>query len=288
MTKHRFFIPLAFAAILLGVCCVTFVVGFAADLFTRKKEAPVQPATYPRLAQELQGQVHEAMSPIFPFTFEQPEEPFTDKTGLSLTAPGAAKTPSNIEALRSGLAAPPLALPRSFPTSGPSFAAPVTPPPTLAPPPTPTPTPKVDVKQLLAERQRQIRQGEKVGPLAALYSVEEVRPIGIIGSGSRNRVWLYDPDTNQRFTVQRGEAFRDGTLEAVNSEGVVFRHSNGKISTARWMKNSEMPTDTAAADAPLLRVQAPAQTGRGETRQSNPDESAAKLPAPSPTPNPNQ
>lgn len=262
MFKNRFFTIGIFAAVCVLTSVLTVFGSFVVDAVSNfgKDEKEVVPASYPRLAQNLQNDLNGALSPEFPFNFESAGNPFADKTGVSLAVGDKQNTPVGNNT--GGLMPIPVQAKNSFP-NGNQMPIPVQsfgnnpnmtnmPNPVMTPQPVPT-VPAVDSKALLAERNRQIRQGIEVGDLSAIYSIDDVRPIGMIGSGDRNRVWLYSPSTKQTFSVRKGTRFRDGVIESVNKEGVEFRRDNGTVANSRWMKNSEK--SNADADAPILRVE---------------------------------
>jgi hypothetical protein len=282
--KNRFFT----IGILVAVCVLTSVAtvfgAFIMDAVSSygKDKTEVAPASYPHLSENLQNQLNLALSPEFPFDFETAGNPFADKTGVSL-AVGDNKSllpVGNNGQTQLGQ------IPRTVLPNG-SQVMPLQ---NFNQPTQPTITIKgtninpfdtvlpventVDSKQLLQERNRQIRQGLEVGDLSGIYSINDVRPIGMIGSGDKNRVWLYSPKTKQRFSVRKGTRFRDGTIEGVTKEGVDFRRNDGTVANSRWMKNSELSKDNDA-DAPLLRV---------EQSPQNPVQTLQPLPNTLPTP----
>lgn len=255
MFKNR----LLTVCIFLGVCVVTIVTTVIGALIfdllsgSNKAEAEVVPASFPRLAQNLQGELNTAMSPEFPFNFDMTGNPFKDASGVSFEAKNTENSPL-------GKKDNPLTLPPKIVNKTPSNSTPLSvqmfgnqnqPNNGLAPLPTPIPTPGPDANALLADRNRKIRQGEEVGDLPMIYSVEDVKPIGIIGSGNKNRIWLYSPTTKQTFSVAKGTRFRDGAVEGVNSDGVVFKREDGKEISVRWSKEGYKGDDP---NSPFLRV----------------------------------
>ncbi len=275
--NHRFLtIGLFVAACILTSFAVVF--GFflvEAVGFYGTRQPAVAPANFPHLSQDLRNNLNGALSPEFPFNFETVGNPFADKTGVS------GKTTFE----RGSTLVPPSA-PVSTAKNGFQNISPLMPVKMggtnsgFLPPPNPinmnsssVPQPVVisrsDPKELLAERNRQLRQGKEVGDVASIYSVDDVRPIGVVGSGTRNRVLLYAPSTGQTFSVGRGTRFRDGSIEAFDNEGAQFRRLDGSIVNNRWMKTSEKSPLREDADAPFLRV---------------PDEQTVQTPIPTPLP----
>lgn len=258
MFKNRYLTIGIFAGLLVITSLVVTFGGFVVEAVSSyaKDKQEVAPANYPHLAQNLQNDLNVAMSPEFPFDFDSAGNPFADKTGLSIDAAKGNAVSSNIGLPMSG---------KNPSSTGGSPVMPIqqiggvigsmpVPTPAAGPPPAAVVS-SVDSGALLQERNRQIRQGKDVGDVAAIYSVDEVRPIGIIGTGDRNRIWLYSPSTKQTFTVRRGSRLHDGTIESVGSEGVEFRRDNGTVAFSRWMKNSQKSPAGENADAPLLRVE---------------------------------
>ena len=264
MFRNRFFTIAIFVAVCLLTSVLTVFGSFIVDAVSSygKDKTEVAPASYPHLAQNLQNDLNSALSPQFSFNFDTADNPFADKTGVSL----AVNEKQNMPVGNNGQIQPTVLPKGAFPTS--TQVVPVQtfgnnqvmPNNTNVPQPVVPTLPVSDSKTLLAERNRQIRQGLEVGDLSAIYSIEDVRPIGMIGSGDKNRVWLYSPSTKQTFSVRKGTHFRDGTIETVNKEGVEFRRNDGTTANTRWMKNSEKSKDDA--DAPILRVEPTTQAAQ--------------------------
>lgn len=234
-------------------------------------ERQMPPADFPRLAENLQAELNKSFYPEFAFAFDKVGNPFADKSNVSsaVTAPTAAPNQIILPAGGSPSSAQ-LPVPRPFGNTPPpaGFNQSAGSPPTsvntqiipagnrtapvgTAPAPSAAPF-STDSKKLLAERNRLIRQGAAVGDLSAIYSIADVRPIGIIGTGNKNKIWLYAPSTKQTFSVRQNTRFADGIIEAVTDEGVTFRYDNGTVETVRWMRNSDKEKNSP--DAPFLRV----------------------------------
>ncbi len=262
LSKNYYYILGICIASAMATVLMTAVGGFAlsASGSFGKTEMAVTPAPFPRLTDGLQAQLNTALVPEFPFAFQADGNPFADKSGVSgVSSSGKQGNPipvlrdvvgnSNINS--SGVKPP--VLPQLPPLSNP-FGEQLTP---LAPLPNlpPVRPPPIDTKELAAERQRQIRLGQPAPPLPSIYGIDDVKPYGIVGSGSTNRVKLYSAATGERFSVVRGTRFRDGTIESISNEGVTFRRTSGEVVVNRWVKNTGDKTDQT--DAPIMRVEQP-------------------------------
>jgi len=262
MLNNRFLIALLFTGVASGTILLTAIVGFALSTVGSYgvKPAPVSPAPIPRLSENLRGELNSAMAPEFPFNFDTVGNPFADTSGVSLAV--NREVPVSGTTVTGGNPAPATLNP--FPKDG--F-------PKTAPMPTPnypsgnqSPNPITVMPnnqlpvELLKERQRQAKLGKDVPTLASYYSIDELRPYGVVGSGTSNKVKLFAPATNSRFAVSRGTRFRDGTIESIGDEGVSFRRDNGEVVFNRWMKNKGRAAagGNNQANAPILRVERPA------------------------------
>lgn len=273
MFYKRFFVAGLAMAATFATLLLTVIAGMtlsAAASFS-KTEAPAPPPPIPRLATNLRGELNTALSPEFAFNFDTAGNPFDDKTGVSLATRGnkntAASANQNLNFPDSTGSSTPPKISSSVPTNRISvqpFPVGISPPQTGQPTGAVMPiernlptTAAIDTNQLVRERQRQIRLGEKDVPdLPSLYSIDEVRPYGVVGSGTINRVKLYSPTTGQRFSVVKGTRFRDGSIESIGDEGVSFRRLSGELVFSRWAKNKDKSYQDGkvSADAPVLRV----------------------------------
>lgn len=260
LTKNYYYILGICLACAMASVLMVAVGGFALSAFGSfgKTEMAVAPAPFPRLTDGLQAQLNTALVPEFPFAFQADGNPFADKSGVSgvsLAGKQSNPTPvlrdvvgnSNINA--SGVKPPVLAQMPPFANPFGEQPAPPAPMPNLVP----VKPPVIDTKELVAERQRQIKLGQSAPSLSSVYGIDDVKPYGIVGSGSSNRVKLYSAATGARFSVARGARFRDGTIESISNEGVTFRRDGGDTVVSRWVKNTGDKTDKA--DAPIIRVE---------------------------------
>lgn len=255
MFKNRLLNICIFLGVIVGTVAITAIGALILDLVVSSgtQNANVTPAGFPRLSQNLQNELNTAMSPEFPFNFDMTGNPFADASGVNLEA----KKPENLPL---GKTLPTLAqLPKivsntpanNIPLATQIFGNQNQPNVTVMPTPIPTPTPAIDSNALLAERNRRLRQGEDVGDLSLIYSIDDVKPIGVIGSGKQNRIWLYSPSTKKTFSVAKGTRFRDGSIEGITADGVEFRREDGKSLAVRWSKEGYKADE---ADSPILRV----------------------------------
>ena len=255
MFKNRLLTLCVFLGVCVGTIGATVIGALIYDLVgsSGKQNAEVAPAPFPRLAQNLQNYLNTALSPEFPFNFDMTGNPFADASGVNLEA-------KKTENLPLGKTLPtPTQLPKivsstpanNIPLATQMFGNQNQPNGTVTPLPTPTPTPAIDSNTLLAERNRRLRQGEDVGDLSLIYSIDDVKPIGVIGSGKQNRIWLYSPTTKKTFSVAKGTRFRDGSIEGITADGVEFRREDGKSLAVRWSKEGYKADE---ADSPILRV----------------------------------
>ena len=265
MFSHRYFGAALLAAVLTGSLLLTLLAGFvlstAAGIGAEKP--PVEPAPIPHLSDNLRGELNSAYAPEFPFNFDAASNPFADKSGVSVTAGSSAAAAAGSSALPpppvaggfslrpNGAGIPPGLYPAPSPISGAGGRLPQ-PPPLLsaeaaAPP----------VADLLKERQRSIKLGRNVAPLASFFSIDDLRPYGIVGSGDNNRVKLFAPSTKDRFSVARGTRFRDGTIISFSDESVSYRRDNGEVTLKRWMKNLQTAPSANQPDAPVIRLDQP-------------------------------
>lgn len=269
MLYKRYFVVGLMTAAILATILLTVIAGLGLSVAASfsKKEETVQPEPIPRLEASLRGELNSALAPEFAFSFDQSVNPFADKTGVSQLA-GGNKTPSANQVFNLPLPnatvvskVSPVIPPSRIP--GANFSPGV--PPSIQPMPDlgvpingqfPSRSAEVDTDQLLRERQRQIKLGKTDVPTVhSLFSIDNIKPYGIVGSGTNNRVKFYATDGGggTRFAVGRNARFRDGTLESVEDEGVRFRRDNGETVLIRWEKNKSRDRANGA-DAPILRV----------------------------------
>ncbi|MCY7375269.1 MAG: hypothetical protein LH472_04775 [Pyrinomonadaceae bacterium] len=259
LSKNYYYILGICLASALATVLMAAVGGFALSAFGSfgKTETAVTPAPFPRLTDGLQAQLNTALVPEFPFAFQADGNPFADKSGVSdVSLSGKQSNPTSVlrdvvgnSNINSSGVKPPV-LPQMPPLSNP-FGEQLAPP----PPPNlvPVKQPPIDTKELVAERQRQIKLGQPAPSLPSVYGIDEVKPYGIVGSGSNNRVKLYSAATGARFSVASGTRFRDGTIDSISNEGVTFRRNSGETVVSRWVKNTGDKTDQP--DAPIMRVE---------------------------------
>lgn len=260
MLNNRFFFAGLLIAVMLVTVILTAIGGLAVSAAAGGSDQdtqPAHPAPIPRDSEKLRSDLNKAFNPEFAFNFEAVGNPFADKTNVSSAQiadqpnlPG--QIPVNM--LAGGrLIQPPAQFPRSsmpyamMPNVLQSSPSPVAG--SQLAPNIPTAPPAVDTKELVRERNRSIKLGRSVRDIASLFSIDEVRPYGTIGSGDTNYVKLYAKSTQDRLTVGRGTRFRDGVIEAISDEGVIFRRDDGKTVFSKWLRSTKAESDSA-----VLRV----------------------------------
>ncbi len=252
---------IALAIAVLVITPLLIIVGGASvgalSSFGNDKES-AQPAPVPRLSQEMRSQLNTALAPEFPIQFDTAGNPFTDRTGVSAGKNSGSPVVSEnrvgeitgrfpgMVRNQSGQIPPVIQnIGRSVnQLPGNSLSQ-------LQIQNTP-PVPVIKTEDLLRERKRDQRLGKKVEPSSSLYSIDELRPYGIVGTEQKNRVKLFAASTKDRFSVSRGTRFRDGVIEAISNEGVQFRKDNGQTVFVRWLKNTKSGDDDSTASLPRL------------------------------------
>lgn len=264
MFQNRFYIAALLGAVFIITILLTVSGGAAAAALASDGTDPagaLAAAQIPQLSTNLRNELNSALSPEFSFDFEAVGNPFADKSGVSL----AVSQPSGAVGGQPGrMTAYPkqgMMPPAGFPANLPSHAAMGQPksgiPNAMQPPPSSAlPAVQTNTSELVKERQRDIKLGRPAPPLASLYAIDDLYPYGVVGSGSTNKVKLYNPETKMRFAVAKGTRFRDGTVESIGDEGVKFRRTGGETVFKRWMKKAQKSIGNQP-DAPVLRVEQP-------------------------------
>lgn len=265
MFSSRYFGIILTAAVLIGSLVLTVFAGYVLSTVAglSAETPPVEAAPIPHLSDNLRGDLNAAFTPEFPFDFDTASNPFADKSGVSLTVGNAGDTAPSDSSLPANFNRPPLSA-GSYPSH--SNVIPPVYPGANVPPSAVIPNgtlnngfaaPPVNTADLVKERQHSIKLGKTVPPLASLYGIDELRPYGVVGSGNENRVKLFAPSTNDRFSVARGTRFRDGTIVSFGDESVSYRRDSGELVVKRWIKNLRTATGVNQPDAPLLRIDQP-------------------------------
>lgn len=255
LSKTKLILPIVFV-LTVGL---TVIAGYLIEKLANSAAITLSiDPSYPRLSEKLQQDLNSAHAPEMPFNLASAKNPFGYlPTWETQNSKDSSKENSKDSKMISSPAITPVTTPVVTPVSlAKADSNPVV-------NPTPTTVNQPDSRQLLLERQKQIKQGQQVKDLSSIYSIDEVRPIGIIGSGNKNKVWLYAPNTKQRFTVHQGASFRDGILEQIRDTGLLFRRSDGTIVQAQWVKNKELQ-DTYT---PVLRAERPVLTSKNLRRK---------------------
>lgn len=280
MFNNRYFVLGLLVATTMATIFLTAIVGLAWSAIGSMgaKDAPAPNAPIPHLSENLRGELNSALTPEFPFNFDTVGNPFADTSGVSLavskTSPNSAVGMSMLPNGSSQIAAFPgqgaAAVRPAFPRGGqrqgvmpmPNYTGGVMPqamqniPNMVAANNQPAPNAGNETSELIKERQRQVKLGREVPALASFYSIDDLRPYGIVGSGDNNRVKLISTSTKARFPVASGTKFRDGTIVGISDEGVSFRRGSGEVVVKRWMKNKDTSAGNAMqADAPVMRVE---------------------------------
>lgn len=245
MQKSKYFILVAFTAILLISAVLTTVGTLAVSAFAARDQNAETPQIVPasQLSDSLRANYNLAMANSVDFNFAGANSPFVDKTNVSAETKQPAQSPMGAA---SGF--PQTAVNRPFPSmpGAPSGAVMGVPSQTLPAqnvpqnpqlPGVPAAPPVDETKALLRERTRAVRLGKPVSDLAEVYAIDDVRPFGIVGSGETNFIKLYAPATSERFRVGRGSRLRDGVLVGISDNGVSFRRDSGAVVVVPFIKN---------------------------------------------------
>ena len=114
-----------------------------------------------------------------------------------------------------------------------------------------------DVVDRYNERNGQLRRGAAVEPVAQIYDIEDVTPIGVVGDTKRRDVMFYSPKTKQTFAVPLGTRFRNGVLQDASGsgntvDGVRFRRDGSEVAETRAWGKSKEDKKSDSSDQPLI------------------------------------
>jgi hypothetical protein len=83
--------------------------------------------------------------------------------------------------------------------------------------------PQMDTKTRLQIREERIRLGQDGGPEGAVYSIDDLLPVGVVGGGDgKDEVMFYSEAACRVVSFPVGTQFFDGWFDSLRPEGVVF------------------------------------------------------------------
>lgn len=255
----KFSSPVFGFILLIGVFATVFCLSVGSSLIFDKVSAysdgkklqPV-PADYPRLSADLRSQLDGGGDlPVEAQTvgFDTANNPFSDRTNLANLA--AAKNNQVNGSFNNPVVAPGANVLPPMPNN-PGGKTVFAQSPTVSAVPNMPPNIPVgnsdETLNLYRQRQRDRLNGQTDnGKSSEIYSIDEVRPLGVTGRGDKREILFYSPTTKQTFTAPRGSRFRDGEMEDVNETGVSFRKTDRSQVTTKWARNAA-GAKTADAD----------------------------------------
>ena len=255
----------------LGVFAVCFMLSFSvsafadnAALYKSSGGANSPPAAYPKLADNLRAQLYEDV--IIPFGFDQADNPFRDDA----TIKGAPSSSSSITVSKVGNS--------EYGGNSPGI-------------------PKIPSSAMInntfpqsVDQTRINAKTELISPAnndgsedivkdysdnlfnlrsdgAELYTIESVRPIGIARKSSNKKnvpdkriIIFYSPLTGETFSAQPGTKFKDGFVQEISKDGVIFRNNTGEMVLVRWSEGKLGGKDKVIQGAPKLDLSPIRQT----------------------------